>query len=83
MVALHAGSFCSSFLFPPGADFFDPTLFSPIAQAAYSITAQDQLRPILACLLHAKPAVYRILVLNPFFSLAGVLIPKTDQQAVR
>ena len=40
MVALHAGSFCSPFLFSSGADSFDPALCSLIEQAAYSITAQ-------------------------------------------
>ena len=34
-------------------------------------------------MIHAKPAVYRKVVLNPIFPLAGesVLIPKTDCQA--
>jgi len=38
---------------------------------------------VLACMIHAKPAVYRKVVLNPIFPLAGesVLIPKTDRQA--
>ncbi len=66
MVALHAGSFCSSFLFHL-VQIHDPALFSLIAQADYSITAQDQLHPMLACLLHDKPAVHRIVVRNPFF----------------
>jgi hypothetical protein len=37
----------------------------------------------LPCQVYAKPAVYRIVVLNPLFPLAGesVLIPKTDNQA--
>ena len=34
-------------------------------------------------MIHAKPAVYRKVVLNPIFPLAGesVLMPKTDRQA--
>jgi hypothetical protein len=44
---------------------------------------QDQLSHVLACLIHAKPAVYHTVVLNPPFPLGGesVLIPKTDNQA--
>ncbi len=61
----------------------DPKMCSLLDQAAYSVDAQDQLSPVLACLIYAKPAVYRTVVLNPLFPLAGewVLIPKTDKQA--
>ena len=47
-------------------------LCSLMDQAAYSVDAQDQLRSVLACMIHAKPAVYRSVVLNPIFPLAGV-----------
>jgi hypothetical protein len=52
-------------------------------QAAYSVDAQDQLGPLLACMIHANPAVYRSVVLNPKFPSAeeSVLIPKTNRQA--
>jgi hypothetical protein len=49
----------------------DLSLCSLMDQAAYSVDAQDQLCPLLACLIHAKPAVYRRVVLNPKFPLAG------------
>ncbi len=55
-----------------------------VFQVAYSVDAQDHLGPALVCLIHAKPAVFRSVVPNPIFQLAGdsVLIPtKTDQQA--
>ncbi len=70
-------------MFSPGADSFDPALCSLIEQATYSITAQAQLRPMLACRIHAKPAVSRSGVLNPFcpFAEESVFIPKIDQQA--
>jgi hypothetical protein len=50
---------------------------------AYSATAADQLYPVLACLVNLKSAIYRTVVSNPQFPLAGtqVLIPKTDRQA--
>jgi hypothetical protein len=50
---------------------------------AYSATAADQLYPVLACLVNSKSAIYRTVVSNPQFPLAGtqVLIPKTDLQA--
>ena len=48
-----------------------------MSQVAYSVDAQVQMGSVLACMLHAKPAVYRSVVLNPLFPLAGesVLIP--------
>ncbi len=61
-----------------------------IGQTAYSVDAQepqDQMESALACLIHAEPAVYRSVVRNPTFPLAGEsalipnLNPKTDQQA--
>jgi hypothetical protein len=82
-VALHAGFLCSAFLALSGTVSVDHKFCSLLAQVAYSADAQDQLDPVLACLIHAKPAVYRSVVLNPNFPLAGdsVLIPKTDRQA--
>ena len=49
----------------------------------YSVGAEDKLSPLLACLIHAKPAVRRSVVPNIRFPLAGdsVLIPMTDRQA--
>jgi hypothetical protein len=83
MLALHAKFFCFPFLFSPGADSFDSALCSLIEQATYSITAQAQQRPMLACPIHAKPAVSRSGVLSPFCPLAeeSVFIPIIDQQA--
>ena len=82
-VALHAGSLCSPSPLAVPSGLVSVPLCSLIGQAAYSVEAQDQLGSALACMIHAKPAVYRSVVLNPIFSLAGdsVLIPKTDQQA--
>ena len=81
VVALHAGSLCSPLLVSPGEAAV--SLCSLMSQVAYSVDAQVQMGSVLACMLHAKPAVYRSVVLNPLFPLAGesVLIPKTDQQA--
>jgi hypothetical protein len=85
MVALHAGSFCSPFLF---SLVQIPLILhcvhcSLIDQAAHLITAQEQLRPMLARRIHDKPAVYHRVVFNSFCPLAGesVFIPKIDQQA--
>ena len=80
-VTLHDGSLCTPLTVSPGAA--SVALCSLMGQAAYSVDAQDQLGPVLACMIHAKPAVYRSVVINPVFPLAGesVLIPKTDQQA--
>ena len=83
VVALHAGTICSPLTVPPGAVSGSASLGSLINQAAYSVAAQIQIGSVIACLIHAKPAVYRRVVCNPLFPLAGdlVLIPKTDQQA--
>ena len=80
-VAVYAESLCTSRIVPPGEA--SVTLCSLLDQAAYSVDAQDQLGSVFAFMIHAKPAVYRSVVLNPIFPLAGesVLIPKTDQQA--
>ncbi len=79
-VALHAGSLCTPLILSPRVA--SVALCSLMGQAAYSVDAQDQLGSALACMIHAKPAVYRSVVLNPNFPLAGesVLIPKTDHQ---
>ncbi len=68
---------------PSAALSVDLPLCSLLDHAAYSVDAQDQLGPLLGCMIHAKPAVYRSVLLNPKFPLAGesVLIPKTDRQA--
>jgi len=82
-LVFQVDSSCSapSVLVPLELDF--PSLLSLLGQVSYSVDAQDQLGPALACLIHAKPAVFRSVVPNPIFPLAGdsVLIPKTDQQA--
>jgi hypothetical protein len=82
-LAFHVAPSCSvsSLIVPSGSDFH--SLQSLLGAAAYSVDAQDHLGPVLACMIHAKPAVFRSVVLNPLFPLAGdsVMIPKTDQQA--
>jgi hypothetical protein len=83
VAATHAGSLCSLIMALSAALSVDPKMCSLLDQAAYSVDAQDQLSPVLAFLISAKPAVYRTVALNPLFPLAGesVLIPKTDKQA--
>jgi hypothetical protein len=83
VAAAHAGSLCSPIMALSAGLSVDLQMCSLLDQAAYSVDAQDQLGPVLACLVHAKPAVYRTVVRNPLFSLAGelVFIPKTDNQA--
>ena len=56
---------------------------SLLTEVGYSVGAEDKLSPLLACLIHAKPAVRRSVVPNIRFPLAGdsVLIPMTDRQA--
>jgi hypothetical protein len=74
---------CSPFNALSGNVSVDLNVSSLLEQVAYSVDAQDRLGPVLACMIHAKPAVYQKVVLNPIFPLAGesVLIPKTDCQA--
>ncbi len=83
VAAASVGSLGSPLIVLSAALSMDLPLCSLLDQAAYSVDAQDQLCPLLACLIHAKPAVYRCVVLNPKFPLAGesILIPKTDRQA--
>jgi hypothetical protein len=83
VAAAHVGSVCSPLTVLSGEVSVNLELCSLLDQVAYSVDAQNQLTPILACMIHAKPAVYRKVVVNPLFPLAGesVLIPKTDRQA--
>ncbi len=83
MAAAAVGSLGSPLIVLSAALSMDLPLCSLMDQAAYSVDAQDQLCPLLACLIHTKPAVYQHVVLNPKFPLAGEsgLIPKTDRQA--
>ena len=76
-VALHAGTFCSPLPVISAAVSNSALLGSLVHQAAYSVDAQNQISSAIACLIHAKPAVYRRVVPNPLFPLAGelVLIP--------
>ncbi len=83
VAAAHVGSVCSPLTVLSGAVSVDLKLCSLRDQVAYYVDAQNQLGPVLACMIHAKPAVYRKVVVNPLFPLAreSVLIPKTDCQA--
>jgi hypothetical protein len=83
VAAAHVGLVCYQLTVLSGAVSVNLKLCSLLDQVAYSVDSQNQLGPVLPCMIHAKQAVYRKVVVNPLFPLAGesVLIPKTDSQA--
>jgi hypothetical protein len=62
VAAAHVELVCSPLTVLSGTVFVDLKLCSLLDQVAYSVYAQNQLGPVLACMIHAKPAVYRKVV---------------------
>ncbi len=73
MAAAHVGSVCSPLTVLSGAVSVDLKLCSLLDQVAYSVDAQNQLGSVLVCMIHAKPAVYRKVVVNSLFLWQGGL----------